>query len=151
MVYAVIDTNVFVVALLTKNSDSATVRVYEAIADGKITPLYHKDILDEYTEVLCRPKFKFDKEKIDAVLELIVKYGVEVFPKPTGEILIDMDDLIFYEVAMEKRDDDSFSLLLSLQFLSALSCRRLISFGSSIIALSRDLCDTGTSFGYEDY
>ena len=108
MVYAVIDTNVFVAALLTKNSDSATVRVYEAIADGKITPLYHKDILDEYTEVLCRPKFKFDKEKIDAVLELIVKYGVEVFPKPTGEILIDMDDLIFYEVAMEKRDDDSY-------------------------------------------
>ena len=108
MVYAVIDTNVFVAALLTKNNDSATVKVYEAIADGKITPLYHKDILDEYTEVLSRPKFKFDKEKIDAVLELIVKYGIEVFPKPTGEILIDMDDLIFYEVAMEKRDDDSY-------------------------------------------
>ena len=94
MVYAVIDTNVFVAALLTKNNDSATVKVYEAIADGKITPLYHKDILDEYTEVLSRPKFKFAKEKIDAVLELIVKYGVEVFPKPTGEILIDMDDLM---------------------------------------------------------
>ena len=43
-----------------------------------------------------------------AVLELIVKYGVEVFPKPTGEIIIDMDDLIFYEVAMEKREDDSY-------------------------------------------
>ena len=73
-----------------------------------ITPLYHKDILDEYKEVLSRPKFRFSKEKIDAVLELIVKYGLEVFPKPTGEILIDMDDLIFYEVAMEKREDDSY-------------------------------------------
>jgi predicted nucleic acid-binding protein len=40
MVYAVIDTNVFVAALLTKNSDSATVRVYEAIADGLITPFF---------------------------------------------------------------------------------------------------------------
>ena len=30
MVYAVIDTNVFVAALLTKNNDSATVKVYEA-------------------------------------------------------------------------------------------------------------------------
>ena len=80
MVYAVIDTNVFVAALLTRNNDSATVKVYEAIADGKI----------------------------NAVLELIVKYGVEVFPKPTGEILIDMDDLIFYEVAMEKQDDNSY-------------------------------------------
>ena len=108
MVFAVIDTNVFVAALLTKNNDSATVKIYDAIADGQITPLYHKDILDEYAEVLGRPKFKFSKEKIDAVLELIVKYGVEVFPKPTGEILIDMDVLIFYEVAMEKREDDSY-------------------------------------------
>lgn len=108
MVYAVIDTNVFVAALLTKNNDSATLKVYEAIADGLITPLYHKDILNEYAEVLSRPKFKFSAEKISAVLELIVKYGVEIFPKPTGEILVDMDDLIFYEVAMEKRDDDSY-------------------------------------------
>ena len=108
MVYAVIDTNVFVAALLTKNDDSATVRVYESIADGLITPLYHKDILREYEEVLSRPKFQFSKKKINDVLDMIVKYGVEVFPKPTGEILIDMDDLIFYEVAMEKRDDDSY-------------------------------------------
>jgi putative PIN family toxin of toxin-antitoxin system len=108
MVYAVIDTNVFVAALMTKNNDSATVKVYDAIADGLITPLYHEDILEEYAEVLSRPKFKFSKERINAVLDMIVKYGVEVFPKPTGEILIDMDDLIFYEVAMEKRDDDSY-------------------------------------------
>lgn len=108
MIYAVIDTNVFVAALLTKNNDSATVKVYDAIADGLITPLYHKDILEEYAEVLSRPKFKFSKERINAALDMIVKYGVEVFPKPTGEILIDMDDLIFYEVALEKRDDDSY-------------------------------------------
>ena len=44
MVYAVIDTNVFVAALLTRNNDSATVKIYEAIADGLITPLYHKDM-----------------------------------------------------------------------------------------------------------
>ena len=108
MIYTVIDTNVFVAALLTKNDDSATVKVYEAIADGLITPLYHKDILEEYAEVISRPKFKFSEKKINAVLDMIIKYGVEVFPKPTGEILIDMDDLIFYEVAMEKRDDESY-------------------------------------------
>ena len=108
MIYAVVDTNVFVAALLTRNDDSATVKIYEAIADGRITPLYHQDILAEYAEVLSRPKFKFSEKKINAVLDLIVKYGVEVFPKPTGEILIDMDDLIFYEVTMEKREDDSY-------------------------------------------
>lgn len=108
MVYAVIDTNVLVAALLTKNSDSATVRVLESIADGLITPLYHKDILQEYREVLCRANFKFSKEKVYTIIDLFVEYGVEVFPKPTGEILIDMDDLVFYEVAMEKREDGSY-------------------------------------------
>lgn len=108
MIYAVIDTNVFVSALLTKNSDSATVKIYEAVSDGLITPLYHQDILHEYTEVLNRPKFKFSRERIKAIIDLIIKYGVEVFPKQTGEILTDMDDLIFYEVVMEKRDDDSY-------------------------------------------
>ena len=108
MVYAVIDTNVFVAALLTKNKDSATVKVYDAISDGLITPLYHDDILNEYEEVLQRPKFKFSEDRVQAVLRLVKKYGVEVFPQSTEEVLIDMDDLIFYEVAMEKRDDDSY-------------------------------------------
>ena len=36
------------------------------------------------------------------------QYGIEVFPQSTGEILVDMDDLVFYEVVMEKRDDDAY-------------------------------------------
>ena len=50
--YAVIDTNVIVAALLTKNKDSATLRVINAVLDGSIVPLYHKDILAEYDDVL---------------------------------------------------------------------------------------------------
>ena len=108
MIYAVIDTNVLVAALLTKNNDSATAKVLEAIADGRITPLYHKDMLVEYAEVLGRKKFKLNQDMVSVLIRMIIKYGVEIFPKPTGEILIDMDDLIFYEVAMEKRDEDSY-------------------------------------------
>ena len=109
MVYhAVIDTNVFISALLSKQSDVATVKVLEAMLDGVIVPLYHKDILAEYDEVLHRNKFHFKEETIQFILNAVKQYGVEVFPQPTGEILIDMDDLIFYEVAMEKRDDDAY-------------------------------------------
>lgn len=54
--YAVIDTNVFISALLSKRTDAATVRVLEAMFDGKIVPLYHEDILTEYEEVLHRSK-----------------------------------------------------------------------------------------------
>ncbi|MGN0592674.1 MAG: putative toxin-antitoxin system toxin component, PIN family [Ruminococcus sp.] len=106
--YAVIDTNVLVSALITKNDSAATLQVMKAVLSGKIIPLYHQDILMEYAEVLARPKFHLAYETIRKVIRSIITNGVEVFPKPTGEILIDMDDLIFYEVAMEKREDDAF-------------------------------------------
>lgn len=108
MVYAVIDTNVFISALITKNPEASTVKVLEAVLYGDIVPLYHDDILAEYDEVLHRKKFKIEDEVIMLLLDSIKKYGVEVFPQPTGEIFIDMDDLIFYEVAMEKRDDNAY-------------------------------------------
>lgn len=106
--YAVIDTNVLISALLSKNEDSATVKVMDAVFDGRITPLYHPDILAEYDEVLHRKKFRFQEELIQTVLEAVRQLGIEVFPQPTGMTLADMDDLIFYEVAMEKREDDAY-------------------------------------------
>ena len=48
------------------------------------------------------------EETIQKVINSIISNGIEVNPTPTGEILIDMDDLVFYEVAMEKRDDDAY-------------------------------------------
>lgn len=106
--YAVIDTNVFISALLSKNSDAATVKVLRAIFNGRIVPLYHNEILAEYDEVLHREKFHFQEKSVQMVLTAVKDFGVEVFPQPTGEIFVDMDDLIFYEVVMEKRDEDAY-------------------------------------------
>lgn len=108
LIHAVIDTNVFVSAFITKNQEAATVKVMEAILNGDLVPLYHQDILTEYWEVLHRDKFRISESIIRILLDAIVKYGIEVFPQPTGEILIDMDDLVFYEVAMEKRADNAY-------------------------------------------
>ena len=106
--YAVIDTNVFISALLSKKGDAATVKVLEAMLDGRIVPLYHEDIIAEYEEVLHRSKFHLKEETIKLVINAVKQYGMEVYPQPTGEILVDMDDLVFYEVVMEKRDDDAY-------------------------------------------
>lgn len=105
---AVFDTNVLVSALLTKNPDSATARVVDAIADGTIIPLYSEAILWEYEEVLRRPRFPFSETRIRQLLALFRRFGIAVTPNPTGESLPDMDDLVFYEVVMEKRDDDAY-------------------------------------------
>lgn len=55
----VIDTNVLISALLSKHNDAATVRVLNAVFDGKIIPVFNEEILSEYDNVLHRPKFKF--------------------------------------------------------------------------------------------
>lgn len=61
-----------------------------------------------YREVLLRPKFHILPKTVDIIINAIKTNGVEFFPQSSGEILIDMDDLIFYEVAMEKRNDESY-------------------------------------------
>lgn len=106
--YAVIDTNVLVSSLLTGRADSPTVRVMTAISEGTLIPLYNEEIMKEYEEVLHRKKFPFTERRIRPVLASIRAFGLRVNPSPTDEILPDMDDLVFYEVVMEKREDDAY-------------------------------------------
>ena len=106
--YAVFDTNVLISSLLTKRTDTATAKVVDAIYSGDIVPLYNQEILNEYNEVLHRKKFSFSEERIQKILLMIRQFGLAVNPSPTGEILVDMDDLVFYEIVMEKRNDDAY-------------------------------------------
>ena len=108
MYYAVFDTNVLISSLLTKKTGTATAKVVDAIASQKIIPLYTEEIFEEYDEVLHRPKFPFSEERIEHILDMIKQFGMVVDPSPTGEILPDEDDLVFYEVVMEKRDEDAY-------------------------------------------
>lgn len=104
-IYAVIDTNVIVSALLSHNIQSSTYIVFDAILNGKITPIYNEDILNEYLEVLSRDKFPFQKEDIDMVATLITRSGLKLErTKVIDEIFPDTKDIVFYEVAMSKDD-----------------------------------------------
>lgn len=65
--YAVIDTNVLVGALLSRHDDSAVVQVINLVADKIIIPLYSKDIINEYKEVLFRAKLSIDPSKANYI------------------------------------------------------------------------------------
>ena len=108
MICAVIDTNVLVSALLSENPESATVQVLRKILKGEIVPLFSRDILSEYSDVLNRSKFGFDPETVDILMTAISEKGIEIDPKPTGATLPDMFDLPFYEVAVEKRNEGAY-------------------------------------------
>ena len=106
--YAAVDTNVLVSALLSKKDDAATVQVFQRILGGDVIPLYSNETMAEYREVLARRKFKFDNEVVNYVLSAIEKFGMLVTPSPTGAVLPDLDDLPFYEIVMERIDDNPY-------------------------------------------
>ena len=104
-IYAVIDTNVIVSALLSKNSHSSTTIVYEAILDGLLIPVYNDEILKEYLDVLSRKKFPFAKEDIQYIELLLTHIGIKMDRTKTNEeIFPDQKDVVFYEVALSKED-----------------------------------------------
>ena len=106
--YAVIDTNVLVSALLSRKDDTATVQVFGKVITGEIIPVYSNLITREYREVLSRKKFGFSGSLIEYLISAVEKYGMLVDPSPSGIILPDMKDVPFYEVVLEKRDDNAY-------------------------------------------
>ena len=105
MIYAVIDTNVIVASLLTRNHDSATARVMDAVYAGKITPLVCDEILAEYAEVLNRPRLKLDTKKCDYILSLMADRASSLAPKHTTVPIPDEDDRIFFEITLAGQDE----------------------------------------------
>ena len=105
--YAVIDTNVLVSALL--RWDSVPGAVLEQALVGSIVPLLSDEIMKEYEEVLRREKFSFQEQDILTLTEGIRKRGVFLDPAKVEDSLPDPKDLVFYAVTMEARKvDDAY-------------------------------------------
>ena len=108
MVYAVIDTNVIVSALITKSPESPVLRVIQRIFSGRVCALVNDEILAEYNEVLSRSKFGLEKETIEAVVSELLKHSLNVDAPPSGVVLPDPKDVVFYNVVLAKRDDGAY-------------------------------------------
>ena len=102
MIYAVIDTNVFVSALLSRHPDAATVQVVNAMLKHGICPLYNQEIIVEYQDVLHRDKFRFPEDAIDYIIKAVQDYGISAERINSSEIFPDPKDIVFYEVALSK-------------------------------------------------
>ena len=104
-IYAVIDTNVIVSALISSNDKSNPAVIVRTVLQGKIIPVYNDEIISEYIEVLSRDKFHVQKSDIDLVISHIIRIGLKVErTEAIGEIFPDPKDVVFYEVALSKED-----------------------------------------------
>ncbi|MGN1193159.1 MAG: putative toxin-antitoxin system toxin component, PIN family [Dorea sp.] len=106
--YVVIDTNVLVSAML--KFQSVPGRIANEALLGDLIPLLCDEIIEEYREVLARPKFKFDQKTVEILIDGIVDRGIFVDAVPVEEIIPDSKDIVFYEVVMEGRKeyDDAY-------------------------------------------
>ena len=99
--YAVVDTNVLVSAMLKIQSIPGQI-ANEALL-GDLIPLLCDEILAEYREVLARPKFKFNQDNVEILIEGIIDRGIFMDAVPIDELLPDSKDIVFYGVVMGGR------------------------------------------------
>lgn len=112
VIYAVIDTNVVVSALL--KPDSVPGAVLAHALRGALTPVLSMGIKEEYAEVLARRKFRFDSELVARVLSALEASAVFRLPcTDTDELAAvpDSKDVEFYAVTLSAREEWDASLV----------------------------------------
>lgn len=94
----VLDTNVLVSGLL--NPYGAPGEIVRLAASNALSICYDARIICEYREVLARPKFQFDPDRVQALVDQIEHEGEVCSTRPLTHDLPDMDDAPFLEVAI---------------------------------------------------
>lgn len=104
--YVIFDTNVLVSSLFSKDINSYPIQLLNYVYDGTIVPVFSDLILSEYKEVLSRDIFPFNKKMVGDLINEFKSLGISIEPNKLDIELIDNDDLIFYEVLMNKDNYD---------------------------------------------
>ncbi len=99
----VLDTNVLVAGLLSPFGPCGD--IMRMISSGNLTLCVDARVLSEYHEVLKRPKFDFDPDKVASVLDYIEHGSWGVSSVPLSASLPDPDDEPFLEIAISGNAD----------------------------------------------
>ena len=103
MIRAVVDTNVLVSAMISSAGNEALLIM--AINQGLIMPCFSVEILEEYADVLLRPKFGFQGTEVDALIDLLRRRGSLLDPAPPVRSSPDPDDDMFIACALAGKVD----------------------------------------------
>ena len=103
----IIDTNVLVAGVITKDNQSPTVQIVDAILTGKILFLLSSELLQEYLEVLSRPKLKklhqLSDSEVEQLLSEITANAIWQEPE-TKYIAPDPGDNHLWNLLMKHKD-----------------------------------------------
>jgi len=97
----VLDTNVLVAGLLSAHGPCGA--IVRMASSGELILYLDARVMGEYREVLGRPKFGFDKDRVSALLEQLEHNGEITAAGPLAARLPDSDDEMFLEIAVSAR------------------------------------------------
>jgi uncharacterized protein len=107
MRYVVVDTNVVIAGLLTKDPSSPTAIIFEGMMDGEILYVLSPELLAEYRAVLLRPKLValhgLSEQEIDEFLTHLTANAVWCEPSTQG-IAPDSNDNHLWALMDERSD-----------------------------------------------
>jgi putative PIN family toxin of toxin-antitoxin system len=103
MIRAVIDTNVLVSAMISSAGNEALVLM--AVNQGLVVPCFSSEILEEYSQVLVRPRFGFLPDEVNALLEMFRHRGTLLSPPPLARTSPDPADDKFIACALTGKAD----------------------------------------------
>jgi putative PIN family toxin of toxin-antitoxin system len=103
IVRIVIDTNLWVSFLITKNFD----KLDKLLFSKKIVLVFSEELLDEFLEVIQRPKFKkyFSNSDIRAVIDTIDEFADFIVVETTTIICRDIKDNFLLSLAKDGNAD----------------------------------------------
>ena len=99
----VLDTNVLVSGLISPFGPPA--QILRLITAGDLLICYDARIIAEYDDVLNRPKFGFNKDSVECLLDYYIQNGQAVAAVPLARPLPDANDEAFLEVALSGETD----------------------------------------------
>ena len=97
MIKVVLDTNILVSALWTHIGNPS--KIVDMFFTDKIYVYYNLKIMEEYQDVLTRPKLNFPSEKISWLLNRIKEKGILINAEKSTISMIDETDRKFYDTA----------------------------------------------------
>lgn len=103
MIRAVIDTNVLVSGMLSSAGNEALVLL--AVNQCMLRPCLSAEIIEEYREVLLRPRFGFSEEDVAALLAMLQSRGALIAPVVAPPVSPDPGDDKFIACAMAAKAD----------------------------------------------
>ena len=97
----VLDTNILVSALWSKQGNPN--KIVEMVFTNEIVPFFNSEIIEEYNEVLFRPKFNLPKDKLLNLLRELIINGVIAESVQSNILFTDDSDRKFYDMAKSNK------------------------------------------------